>query len=73
MLKNITQLELKIGEKLYRLYCDIDSPLEHVKEALFQFQKYVGQVEDAVKAQQQAAQETKEEPKPEKVEDGNQQ
>jgi len=32
--------------------CDMDSPLPDVKEALFQFQKYVGQIEDAVKAQQ---------------------
>lgn len=54
MLKNISRLEMKIGEKIYHLMCDIDSPLEHVKEALFQFQKYIGQIEDNIKAQQAA-------------------
>ncbi len=53
MLKNISQLEFKINEKLYNFSCDHDSPIEHVKEALFQFQKYVGQIEDAVKSQQE--------------------
>lgn len=52
MLKNISQIECKIGDKFYRLTCDIDSPLDHVKESLFQFLKYIGQIEDAVKAQQ---------------------
>lgn len=64
MLKNISKLEVVIGEKVYQMICDSDSPLEHVKEALFQFQKYVGQVEDAImaatakakKEQEQAAQ-----------------
>lgn len=52
MLKNISQLEHKIGDKVYHLFCDQDSPLDHVKEALFQFLKFVGQVEDQVKSQQ---------------------
>ena len=68
MLKNISKLEVKIGEKLYQLLCDSDSPLEHVKECLFQFQKYIGQVEDHVKSQQQQSEEEKkveEEPKAE--------
>ncbi len=53
MIKNISKLELQIGEKNYQLLLDSDSPLGHVKEALFQFQKYVGQIEDQVKAQQE--------------------
>jgi hypothetical protein len=56
MLKNITQLEAKVGEKLYHLCCDQDSPIEHVKQALFQFTKYIGQVEDAVAATQSKSQ-----------------
>jgi hypothetical protein len=56
MLKNISQLECKINDKLYHLTCDNDSPLEHVKESLFQFQKYVGHIEDQIKAQQAQAQ-----------------
>lgn len=53
MLKNIIKLECKIGEKMYQLLCDNDSPLEHLKEVLFQFQKYVGQIEDNIKAQRE--------------------
>ena len=59
MLKNISQLELTISDKVYRFICDNDSPLEHIKEVLFQFTKYVGQIEDAIKAQQQAQNESK--------------
>lgn len=71
MLKNLTQLELTIGDKVYQFTCAPDSPLEHIKEVLFQFQKYVGQIEDNIKAQkaQQASKtdiqpEIKEEVKP---------
>jgi len=49
MIKNLTQLEVKVGEKIYHFLCDQDSPLQHAKEALFQFLKYPGQVEDAAK------------------------
>jgi len=52
MLKNISKLELKVGEKVYQFLCDNDSPLNDVKEALFQFIKYCGQVEDQIKAAQ---------------------
>jgi len=52
MLKNLSSLDCQINNKFYRFMCDMDSPLPDVKEALFQFQKYVGQIEDAVKAQQ---------------------
>lgn len=66
MLKNISKLEIQVGEKIYQLFCDMDSPLEHVKEALFQFQKYVGQIEDAIKKQQE---QKIQEQKPEEVQD----
>lgn len=56
MLKNISRLEHKIGDRVYHLLCDNDSPLNEVKDALFQFLKYVGQIEDAVKAQQEQKQ-----------------
>lgn len=55
MLKNISQLEHAVGDKVYHFMCDSNSPLNEVKDALFQFLKYVGQVEDAVKAQQAQA------------------
>ena len=68
MLKNISRLENKINEKTYQFLCDMDSPLPEVKEALFQFVKYVGQIEDQIKAKQEQEKldsEVKEEPKPE--------
>jgi hypothetical protein len=57
MLKNISKLECKIGEKSYQLLCEMDSPTGDVKQALFEFLKYVGQVEDAIKASQKVVQE----------------
>jgi hypothetical protein len=54
MLKNISKLELKVGEKTYQFLCDNDSPLNDIKEAIFQFQKYVGVIEDQIKAQMEA-------------------
>jgi hypothetical protein len=69
MLKNIARLECMIGEKVYHLMCDNDSPLDQVKEALFQFQKYIGQIEDSAKAAQEKSKQdvelVKEEPKAE--------
>ena len=53
MLKNISKLEIYVEGKVYQFLCDPDAQLVHAKEALFQFQKYIGQVEDAIKAQQQ--------------------
>lgn len=55
MFKNITKLEITVNDKNYQLLCDQDSPLDHVKEALFQFLKFIGQIEDNIKnAQAQA-------------------
>lgn len=39
---------------MYHFICDNDSPIEHIKEALFQCQKYVGTLEDNIKAQMAA-------------------
>jgi hypothetical protein len=55
MLKNISRLETKINEKTYQFLCDMDSALPEVKEALFQFIKYVGQIEDQLRAKQEKA------------------
>ncbi len=55
MLKNMSQLEFKIGEKLFHFHCDMDSPLDHAKEAVLQFLKYIQHIEDQVKANQAKA------------------
>jgi len=55
MLRNLAALEVKIENRMIQLICDNDCPLAYVKEALFQYQKYVGHIEDQVKAQQEKA------------------
>jgi hypothetical protein len=55
MLKSLAQLEYIIENKVFRFTCDNDASTLFIKEALFQFQKYVGQIEDAAKAQQEAS------------------
>ncbi len=68
MLRNIVELECKIENRIIRLTCDPDCPLTHLKEALFQYQKYIGQIEDQVKASEEKSanekviEESKEEP-----------
>ena len=51
MLKNLTSLTHKIGERFYTLYCDMDSPIQEVKEALFKFVGHVDKIEEGTKAQ----------------------
>lgn len=64
MLKNICQLETvvqfkdNLGTDIVkngRLLLDNDTPIHAVKEMLFSFLKYVGQIEDNIKSQQDAA------------------
>jgi len=52
MIKNVTKFELAIGDRIYHFLCDMDTSIGDVKEALFQLQKMVGQIEDNIKAQQ---------------------
>jgi len=55
MLKNITQLEHIIEGKSYKFMCDIDANIPAIKDALFQFMKFVGQIEDQIKAKKEEA------------------
>lgn len=56
MLKNISRLECTVNDKVGHLYLENDTPLHVVKEILFQFQKYIGSIEDNIKQQQEKAQ-----------------
>lgn len=49
MLKNICELEFVYKEKVCRFQCDNDTDISIIKEALFQFNKFIGGVEDQVK------------------------
>lgn len=57
MLKNLAGLECKVEEEIIKLICGTNCPLTHIKEALFQFQKHIGQIEDAAKQAEQQQQE----------------
>lgn len=48
MAENIVKLEIQIEDRFYVFFCDPQSPLGHVKEALFQLTKRVGQIEDKI-------------------------
>lgn len=74
MLKNITRLEHKIGERIFHLMVDQDSPVNEVKDALTHFIGFCVQVEQsAAKAKEEqeksscseSCSDIKEEPKPE--------
>ena len=41
MIKQRTVLEIKIGERLYELFCQGDSPLGELHDALMQMKGYV--------------------------------
>ena len=51
MLKNIVRLEHIVADKAFHFHCDHDASTTMIKEALCQFMKFVGQIEDQVKAQ----------------------
>jgi len=55
MLKNIVKLIAKVNERDIELLCDNDCPIDHLKEAIFQFTKFIAQIEENVKAQQEKA------------------
>jgi hypothetical protein len=54
MIKNVVKLEQIIEGKQGVFFCENDTPLHIAKEMLFQFMKYLGQVEDNAKAQQES-------------------
>ena len=52
MLSQLSKIEVLIEGKVYQFLCASDAPLAHVKEALCQFIKFAGQVEDQAKEAQ---------------------
>ena len=58
---NLAIFTCKINEKTFEFACDPQAQITDAKEALFQYMKYLGQLEDQLKAQA----ETKAEPVPE--------
>ena len=60
MIKALSKIEVVIENRSYQLLCDTDSPLAHVKDALFQFSKHVGVIEDHIAKLQQEQKEKEE-------------
>ena len=53
MLKQFAALEVKIGDRFYRLLCDADAPLGEVHDAIVQMRAHVvGKINEAHKAEQ---------------------
>lgn len=55
MLSQLSVLAHQVGERVYNFLCSPESPLPEIKEALFQFNKYVANLEDQAKQQAAAA------------------
>ena len=49
MFTNLAKFEFKVADKVYHFLCDVDSPIEHVKEVVFQLSQAVGQLEKMAK------------------------
>ncbi len=65
MLKQLCELEHKISDKVCRFVCDNDTDINIIKESLFQFQKFIGSVEDIAKANKEAQEKAAQPPVPE--------
>jgi hypothetical protein len=50
MLSNLSVLKCIVNGKTHQYICEINAPTHEIKEALFQFIKFVGQFEDAAMA-----------------------
>jgi len=54
MLKTKAELKVIVNGKEYTFYCDHDAPTPECKEALFQFGKFIGLIEDNERARLEA-------------------
>lgn len=41
MIKNVTALEIKVNERIYKFLCEVDSPLGEVHDILSQMKNFV--------------------------------
>ncbi len=55
MIKQKTVLEVKIGERVYELFCGADSPLGELHDALMQMKGYCVERMVAAQKEEQAA------------------
>lgn len=53
MLSNLSMLKCKVNDNDYQFLCSCNAPLNEVKEALFQFTKFVGQIEDNARIEEE--------------------
>jgi ferredoxin len=55
MIKNLTELEIKIGERIYKFLCAMDAPLGEVHDAMNQMKGFVIEKLNEAHAAMQAA------------------
>lgn len=63
MLKTLTKLEHKVGDRIYYFFCENDSPLGECHDALVKFKDFVIQKIQEVNESQKPREEKKEEAK----------
>lgn len=68
MIKNIAQLEHKIGDRIYKFLCDSDAPLGEVHDALAKFKTHVVSI---IQASDKAKEESQKEQPNEQHSDSN--
>lgn len=73
MFKNVAKFEFVVAERVYHFFCDQDSPIDHVKDAIFQLQKAIFLIEQKAKEDQEKAKEAAEATEQPKEENGDQQ
>jgi len=60
MIKNFTSLEHKIGERIYQFYCDPNSPLGELHDALHAMRNFViGKMQEIDKKNEESTAEVK--------------
>ena len=54
MIKSVTRLEHKVGDRVYHFMCDNDSPLGEIHDALAKFKSYVVEIINAAEKNKEA-------------------
>jgi len=55
MIKNFSGLEIKLGERIYRLICDLDSPIGELHDSLCHMKNFVIQKVNEINSKESQA------------------
>ena len=62
MLKNLTGLELKVEDKVYKFICEVDAPIGVIHDALTEMKNFVVQRINEANKQQQPVEKSTDQP-----------